>query len=84
MNYLKCIKLKAIFYSLENCKIMNWIEESFILNYLICMIKLWMGSVYMLKHNEISKYCTEKKKSVVQRFMSIYAIYFYYSIAYKR
>ena len=37
---------KAISDSLENCKIMNCIRVSFILNYLICIIKLWMGSGY--------------------------------------
>ena len=39
--------------SLENCKIMNCIALSIILNYLICIIKLWMS--FVLKHRQICK-----------------------------
>ena len=39
---------------------MNCIVLSILLNYQICIIKLWMGSVYARKHQQICKICSEK------------------------
>ena len=44
---------KAMSYSLENCKLINCIVFSIILNYLISIIKLRMGSGYAWKHQQI-------------------------------
>ena len=43
---------KAISDSLETYKIINCIVFSIILNYLIPIIKLWMGSVYAWKRQQ--------------------------------
>ena len=48
---------KAISDSLENCKIINYIVLSIILNYLIFIIKLWMDSVLCVKHQQNHKIC---------------------------
>ena len=37
---------KSISDSVENCRIIDCIEFSIILNYLMFIIKLWMGSMY--------------------------------------
>ena len=49
---------------------MECIVLSIELNYLICTIKLWTSSVYMGKHQQIRKCCTEKH-FVVQHFILI-------------
>ena len=54
---------KAISDSLENCKIINCIVFSIILNYILFIIKLWVGSLCAWNLQQIHKICTEKTPS---------------------